>query len=67
MMMEDEDSDYDSEKERQSVLQKSLTPITTVENDEMLLSKMKKGNHNSPPNMKETPRFSFKKSKIMGK
>ena len=36
-MEEGEDSDYDSEKERESVLKKSLTPVTGIENDEMLL------------------------------
>lgn len=65
--LDEEESDYDSEKERQSVLQKSLTPITGVENDEILLSKMGKANSRSPPNLKETPRFSFKKSKVIGK
>jgi hypothetical protein len=39
-MENDEDSDYDSEKERNKVLQKSLTPVPMGESDTMLLSKM---------------------------
>ena len=63
----DDESDYDSEKERQNVLQKSLTPVTGQENDKMLLSKMEAANAKSPQDLKEKGRFSFKKTKLIGK
>ena len=45
-----EDSDYDSEKERQEEVRKSLNPLTAQENYNMLLSKMKDANTKSPQN-----------------